>query len=128
MRVRDVDDGQSVEPEHDASGGAIDGVPGARFIGPAVAHQMRCAGDGAGSVGTFGPRSTGRGRDEGQQSTHGAPVCPTWRLLWMPRPAGRDDQAVARGLMARLLSGPFRPASSPARAAWSTLRSIRCLS
>ena len=54
------------------------------------------------AVGIGGARFIGTmGRHEGQQSTHGAPVCRSPEdhvgSPCAPRPAGRGDQAVARG-------------------------------
>ena len=77
VRMRDVDDGESVEPEHHLT--VCVGVkPGAGLIRAAVAHQMRGIGDGSiGSLGLSGYARRGRAgaRHERQQSTHGPPVC-----------------------------------------------------
>src|SRR5271166_3000708 len=71
MRVGDIDDGQPVETEHDGPGRV---GPGARLVGSAVAHQMRCAGDRLGRFEGPGRRTrsitAGRSAHEGQQSTH----------------------------------------------------------
>ena len=73
MRMRDVDDGQPVEPEHHFTV-RVGVEPGAWLVRPAVAHQVRRSGDGA--IGPLGPTgSAGRVSHERQQSTHGAPVC-----------------------------------------------------
>ncbi len=185
----DVDDGQPVESEDHRTVG-IGVCPGAGLVGAAVAHQVRRARDcavgsrgqrglvglGELSIGALRLGSAGRGRNEGQQSTHGAPVCRNWRSLWGSSPAGRhlrvagpdgcrpftvpDAHPRGRSRVESSLGhrcrapGPvasatrraharppwqtqvstrlehsapdeFWPASSPARAAWSTLRSIR---
>jgi hypothetical protein len=66
----DVDDGQPVETEHHGPGRI---GPGARLVGPAVAHQVRCVGDGVGRIAGRARRITaGRSAHEGQQSTHRA--------------------------------------------------------
>src|SRR5690348_5643945 len=77
MRMGDVDDGQPVEAEDDRTIG-VRIHPGARLVGPAVAHRMRRARDRV--IGPGGGRVINqalRGSDERQQTTHGAPVCRT---------------------------------------------------
>ncbi len=72
MQCAMFDDGRSVEPEHDASGGAIDGVPGATFIETRgnASNAMRAMALAAASA--FGPRS----RPGATAVTHGAPAMP----------------------------------------------------